>query len=480
MPALAPDVVIVTHNTDYYLLNLLRSLEPHRAAGAGIHVWDNASSDRTSALLEAYADGRPWLHVRRSDVNIQHGPALDALISHACRSEWALVLDADTEVTRPFGAALEALDLRDAVFVGQVHPQMPHLYAYLAHLLVHRARYLELPPFKNDGAPGVDYFRAAEEERRPYVRFRWCDYVHHFGQGALGRLVERGDTDHQLYDFAAAEQARHPKSPERLRREQELRDDLDAFLAKNAARPQAVRPPPAVHPPVVGPVAAPARAAGRPNGSRHRLVDELGLWARAPRLARHIRAARRVGLVQRDREAAELARLVAELRPERVIEIGTAHGGSFLLWARAAAADATLVSIDLPPWELDDPAEADKQRALARMGSRRQAVHVIRGSSHDPAVRARARDCLGRRPLDFLFIDGDRSYDGVMSDFRDYAGWVRPGGVIALHDIHPHSRGWGGDVPAVWRVIRDRYRHTELIADPRQDGFGIGVIRVRG
>src|SRR5262249_8681368 len=181
MAPLAADVAIVAHNTDDYLLNALTSLEPlHEAAAIGdVHVWDNASTDRTPALLRAYAATRPWLHVHGSASNIHHGPALDRLLRGCCRADWVLLLDADVEVRRPFTGALAALDLGGAAFVGQVHPQMPHLYAYLAHLLVHRPQYLELPGFRHHGAPGVDYFRAVEDERRPFVPFRWCDYVRH-------------------------------------------------------------------------------------------------------------------------------------------------------------------------------------------------------------------------------------------------------------------------------------------------------------
>jgi predicted O-methyltransferase YrrM len=161
-----------------------------------------------------------------------------------------------------------------------------------------------------------------------------------------------------------------------------------------------------------------------------------------------------------------------------VLEIGTAHGGSFLLWARAARRDATLVSVDLPPWELDDPAEPIKKQRLAAVASTGQHVHVIRGNSHDRDIRDRVKQCFGGAAIDFLFIDGDHSFEGVSADFYDYSPLVAAGGIIALHDIHPHSRGWGGEVPAFWRTLRERYRHTELVADRNQDGFGIGIIWV--
>ena len=475
----APDIAIVGHESADYLLALLTSLEPVRAAAqaGAVHVWDNASTDRTAELLAAYGRSRSWLHAHRSPINLHHGPALDILLAECCRAEWVLLLDADTEIVRPWDAALAACDLRGAAFVGQIHPQMPHLYAYLSHLLVHRPTYLELPPFCHHGAPGIDYFRAVEDQRRRYVRFRWCDYVRHAGQGSLRRIAARGDRGNSFYAFARDEVHRHPSTPERLAHEARLGAELDAFLAsasahanapiENAPRHEVVAPAERRRP-------AARTLGGWTSGRRGWLQDAAG-WIRTPRMTSAMRAARRLGLVQRPPEARALVRLLQAQRPARVIEVGTAHGGSFLLWARAAAPDATLVSVDLPPWELDDPAEAAKRRALERVGRRGQSVHVIRGDSHDGETRRRALDCVSGS-ADFVFIDGDHSYDGVKQDFQDYASAVPPGGIVALHDIQPHSRGWGGEVPAFWREIRGRYRHAELVADAHQDGFGIGVL----
>jgi predicted O-methyltransferase YrrM len=478
MSLVVPDVAIVTHNTDYYLLNLLNSLEPMRATGSigEIHVWDNGSTDETAALLGHYQAARPWVRVRRSQTNLHHGPALDRLLRESCRRDWVLLLDSDTEVERSFATALQADALANATFVGQLHPQMPHLYAYLAHLLVHRPRYLKLPPFRHHGAPGVDYFRAIEQQGRPFVRFRWCDYVHHFGQGALRRLIERDDRSNEFYEFARNQAQRHPTSAARRDREHALRDDLRRFL-------QNARPTTTVTAPESVADDAPPRAAtiGRRPARESAIVRQSSRWRQAfarcsPRRARAFRAARRLGLTQIPAEAAELMRIVEHHQPRRVLEIGTAHGGSLLLWARAAATEAILVSIDLPPWELDDPGEPAKRLAIERVGSARQLVHAIRGNSHDAGVRSRALGLLGGEAVDFLFIDGDHSYEGVRGDYRDYACLVKPGGVIAFHDIHPHSRGWGGEVPRFWREVREGHRFVEVIADRAQDGYGLGVI----
>ena len=51
--------------------------------------------------------------------------------------------------------------------------------------------------------------------------------------------------------------------------------------------------------------------------------------------------------------------------------------------------------------------------ALLRVGLPRQTVHAIRDSARDPDVRGRLSERLGEQPIDFLFINGDRSYKGV-------------------------------------------------------------------
>jgi predicted O-methyltransferase YrrM len=77
--------------------------------------------------------------------------------------------------------------------------------------------------------------------------------------------------------------------------------------------------------------------------------------------------------------------------------------------------------------------------------------------------------------LDVLFIDGDHSYEGARRDFEDYGRLVRPGGIIAFHDIADHPAGAGGDVPRLWRELREGRRWRELVESPGQ-GYGIGII----
>jgi predicted O-methyltransferase YrrM len=170
---------------------------------------------------------------------------------------------------------------------------------------------------------------------------------------------------------------------------------------------------------------------------------------------------------------------IERLRPQRVCEIGTAAGGTLYLLTRVSAPDALVVSIDLT---ISPHTRALRER-LARPGQR---VVSLAGDSHSEETAVRMEQLLDGQPLDALFIDGDHSYDGVRADFERYGRLVRSGGIIALHDVNEDFRtrhgivtpSISGDVPRFWRELKERHRTEELIADPEQDGFGIGLVYV--
>lgn len=201
-------------------------------------------------------------------------------------------------------------------------------------------------------------------------------------------------------------------------------------------------------------------------------IDESLDFAQAFR-----RGATRIDSAQVRSEIAALLAMVAAERPARVLEIGTARGGTLFLFARAATPDATLVTVDLP----DGPFGGGHSR-LARFvfpGFRigRQRIVSVRGNSRDPETVARVKSAIGG-PVDFLFIDGDHTHDGVSGDFQLYGPLVRENGLVAFHDIVDGPFSSVGDVPRFWRELKARLPGIELVEDPGQGGFGIGVIRL--
>ena len=85
---------------------------------------------------------------------------------------------------------------------------------------------------------------------------------------------------------------------------------------------------------------------------------------------------------------------------------------------------------------------------------------------------------LAGRKVDFLFIDGDHTVGGVTADYNDYKEFVRPGGVIAFHDIVESQPLPTNQVFHFWKKLREVARVEEFVVDPKQCGFGIGIMRV--
>src|SRR4029079_19507351 len=127
--------------------------------------------------------------------------------------------------------------------------------------------------------------------------------------------------------------------------------------------------------------------------------------------------------------------------------IGTANGGTLWLLAHAAAPDALLISVDLPPDGRPSGYSKWREPVYRGFARRHQRVVLVRGDSHRVETLSRISALLAGRPVDFLLIDGDHSYDGAAADWRDYGALVAPDGLVAFHDIVPGPEGLVGGVP---------------------------------
>lgn len=179
------------------------------------------------------------------------------------------------------------------------------------------------------------------------------------------------------------------------------------------------------------------------------------------------------GAVQKSAEFAGLIKFLQRRDLRSVVEVGTFRGGTFWAWCEIASDDALLVSVDLPGGQFGggfDERQADVIGGYARGGQR---VELVRGDSHDQAIVEGVARVLDGRQVDFLFIDGDHSYEGVRADFENFSPLVKEGGVVGFHDIvlhpfHPDCR-----VDRFWGELRKTHRVTEFV-----DGGGWGGIGV--
>ena len=105
-----------------------------------------------------------------------------------------------------------------------------------------------------------------------------------------------------------------------------------------------------------------------------------------------------------------------------------------------------------------------------------QKIYLIRANSHSPLSLQKAKSTLKGKSLDFLFIDGDHTYEGVKKDFEMYSPLVKKGGLVAFHDICIHPPALKSDVYSYWNEIKLTHDYEEIIADPHQGWAGIGLI----
>lgn len=178
-------------------------------------------------------------------------------------------------------------------------------------------------------------------------------------------------------------------------------------------------------------------------------------------------------------EIEQLFEEVCQLRPDRVLEIGTAQGGTLYLWTQAASDSAFLISVDLPGGDFGGayaPCRSALYRAFARP---EQTIQLELADSHKPESLSKVKEFFGNQQIDFAFIDSDHTYDGVKADFNDYGPLVRPGGIIAFHDILYREKQPSIRVDILWKELQEQYDCTEFIG-PEGSGkrIGIGFLRV--
>lgn len=180
---------------------------------------------------------------------------------------------------------------------------------------------------------------------------------------------------------------------------------------------------------------------------------------------------------QKRTELLALLEHMAKRPPMFLCEIGSSRGGTLFLLASVCAPTATIVSID-------KGISLVRRLVYQRMTNDRQRIVCIRGDSRSARTIKRVENILGKNRLDCLFIDGDHSLTGVMSDFVNYSRLVQKNGTIALHDIVvDHHTRFGADsenstggVPKFWSWIKAEFDSREYIENLEQDGYGLGVV----
>lgn len=183
-------------------------------------------------------------------------------------------------------------------------------------------------------------------------------------------------------------------------------------------------------------------------------------------------------LKQNMKELLGFVKMLQQQPLNRICEIGTFRGGTLFVWCRIAQPEATIISIDLPGGEFGGGYNERSIPFFESFCQPEQKLECIRGSSHDPTIRDDFASRFGSDKLDFLFIDGDHSYEGVKKDFDFYSQFVKQGGYIGFHDIVHRPKQPDIEVHRFWNELKEKYECHEFIEDTdERRAIGIGLIR---
>lgn len=136
-----------------------------------------------------------------------------------------------------------------------------------------------------------------------------------------------------------------------------------------------------------------------------------------------------------------------------------------------------MISIDLPDGKFGGGYPKWKIPLYKSFTKGNQKLYLLRNDSHKKETLSKVKKILDGKGLNFLFIDGDHTYEGVKKDFEMYSPLVSKRGFIAFHNIAPKGTPeLTGGVLKFWKEIKRKFHYREIVQDWNQDGYGIGII----
>ncbi|MGA2137411.1 MAG: class I SAM-dependent methyltransferase [Verrucomicrobiia bacterium] len=177
--------------------------------------------------------------------------------------------------------------------------------------------------------------------------------------------------------------------------------------------------------------------------------------------------------------------LARTLRPETIVEIGSARGKSTCALALACRQNGCgkIYAIDPHTTNLWSEGESGENTDVFL----RRRLRTYRLTSYCEIIKASSAEAskTWSRKIDLLFIDGDHTYEGVKLDFDLFAPWCSEQALILFHDTmwdylkaDPSRRSDQG-VPRFLDELRQRNYHSVnlwappglALLSPRPGGF---------
>ena len=163
--------------------------------------------------------------------------------------------------------------------------------------------------------------------------------------------------------------------------------------------------------------------------------------------------------------------LVEELKPKRVVELGTHNGFSLLAFCQAISKlkiESKCFAID--SWEGDAHTGSYSSDVLTDLRD----IHDQKYSSFSVLMQMYFEDALSHfddASIDLLHIDGLHTDDAVKKDFESWFPKLSSKAIVLFHDINVRQTDFG--VHRFWSEIKTDFPHFAF-----DHGYGLGVLVV--
>jgi glycosyltransferase involved in cell wall biosynthesis/GT2 family glycosyltransferase/predicted O-methyltransferase YrrM len=177
---------------------------------------------------------------------------------------------------------------------------------------------------------------------------------------------------------------------------------------------------------------------------------------------------RRNNSMQIPLEIENLQLTVVNRQPKIIVEIGTANGGTLARWLEVPSAEI-VISIDYPIGIHGGQGFEERtyviSDALEQANLTNKQFFAINGDSKDPYLVERLREILNGKKIDFLFIDGDHTYQGVKGDYDLYEQFLNENSIVGFHDINDSQFHAEANcfVSTLWSELKQQYENVEFM-----------------
>lgn len=173
------------------------------------------------------------------------------------------------------------------------------------------------------------------------------------------------------------------------------------------------------------------------------------------------------GALQDPAELAQLLAILDQARVRSVVEVGSDRGGTLWAWSQLPG-PPRVVSVNLRGGPYSTTSDLPRLHGAA----------LVEGDSVSPETYRQACQALDFRLADFCMIDSDHTFRGAAADWMIWRNIVRPGGLIALHDIVVHPGMAEVEVWRLWAMIASEGLARREICRVGLGWGGIGLVQV--